>query len=240
MVNEDVMHILQYLRSMQNRKINQYLQAGNETASLSIGGNPLVEIAPNSIKLGSTNLRNKIILNNQTTEATVDVEGAKALISALGDNLVGLNHVGISYSCNSLQKEVSFYKRTMQGTDFDVYEEECSDFPDQRWLFIGDKRKWSSPMFEVVLTESDTEVNSGWTPHFQIDLDTKLDFNELKKLSQQSFGYNHMTWHLDLPTFGTVLGMGSIGSAGGTKVCLGIGTKNRNSKAHRTYELKKV
>ncbi len=72
-----------------------------------------------------------------------------------------------------------------------------------------------------------------WAPHFQIDLDTSLSFNELEKITDDSLGSRFFKWKLNIPNYGIVLGMGILGKIGNTKICLGLGTDIRDTKYQR-------
>ena len=53
-------------------------------------------------------------------------------------------------------------------------------------VFIGNLESWENPLFEIVLTESKTPLCTEWIPHFQIDLDTRLNIEELEFLTKES------------------------------------------------------
>lgn len=120
-----------------------------------------------------------------------------------------------------------------------LYEEPSGD-QNTRWIFIGDTLDWQAQLFEIVLTKERVNSENEWRPHFQIDVDTNLDEISLDKLLIKHFGTRFIKWKMTIPSYGTVLCMGMLGSVEGTKIYLGIGTSLRNTKYHRQQILKRI
>ena len=87
--------------------------------------------------------------------------------------------------------------------------------------------------FEIVLNQSETEYVDEWIPHFHIDIDTTLDYSEIKSITNSVFWEGFINWNIDVPHYGVVLGMGSLGSVNGTKIYLGLGTKLRDTDVYK-------
>lgn len=196
-----------------------------------------IVIDENSIRVFDIELGNKININDSLKTDFRDIEKFDKFIHKVFPNIIRLNHVGISYYCLSIKEEMMFYKKRL-GTN-PLYEE-TSGNTYSRWFFLGEISKWENPLFEIVLNKGNTEYINEWIPHFQIDLDTNLQFNEIKKITNEIYGENFIKWSLDVPNFGVVLCMGRIFEVGNTKMYLGIGTNLRNTRYHRNELLKKV
>lgn len=124
-------------------------------------------------------------------------------------------------------------------TDFKLLEEK-STVKNQRWFFLGNLNSWEYPLLEIVLTESKEELTNDWVPHFQIDIDTNHSFDKLSSLTTKYLSTDFISWELDIPNYGIVLTMGSLGSINGTKIYLGLGTNLRDTKMHRNELLTEV
>lgn len=215
---------------------SKYLAFGNKTLTASVHGKSLFLISEDGIFLNGKNVLEKICEADDGESDTLQkYEKFIKNISQYGSRL---NHVGIQYSCVSIEKEILWYKENVVDEDFSLFEEK-SDDDCIRWFYLGNRTDWSSPLFEIVLRESKTRVVTDWVPHFQIDVDTDLREEEIKKIAVLSGLSNFIQWELSFPEIGTVLVMGPLGKIGRTSLCLGLGTKGRNVQMHRN-ELKMV
>lgn len=145
---------------------------------------------------------------------------------------ITLNHLGIGYYTDNIQKEVQKLKTLTHGL---LYKE--SSGTDTKWLFTGDVTKPKTLLFEFVLKEVKKPTLSSWTPHLQFDFDTNLSIDILEKILSKHFGADWIKRRIGSPQYGTPLVMGRMYSVGGVKVYLGIGTTDRNRDWHRRIGL---
>jgi len=159
-------------------------------------------------------------------------------LKGLEGRIKRLNHTGISYYVFDIESEKN--KITKKAKDFglNVYEEE-SGLENETWLFVGDAEQSEDPMFEIVLVEGPGNSEDSWKPHIQIDLDTDLTIEEIEE-AKKELGPNIDTWELDVPEVGPVLWMANLGSTGGARILLGLGTNSRNTRWHREQGMRKV
>ncbi|MFA6183649.1 MAG: hypothetical protein WC682_00940 [Parcubacteria group bacterium] len=231
---------LSAIKELHHKEIDKFLLQNSYFFNLKINNTSLVKIDAQSIFLLNEDLTQKLFLADSCNKNhLIENNNLKNFLEATKDSIVRLNHLGINYSCPSIDRELKKIKETIVGRNFKLYEE-LNDFPDQRWFFIGDKENWEQPLFELAITESATPLCSQWTPHFQIDIDTNLVATELESLANKHLEDNFFTWKLDTPNYGLILEMGELVNINGTKICLGIGTTNRDTKIHREKNLQLI
>jgi hypothetical protein len=185
-----------------------------------------VAIAKNSLLLNGHNLLDKIYSPDEKSESyLLDYQ---PFFQKISDSIMNLDHIGISYSCLDIAKEINFYKDILEDSPFELKEEINPD-GDSRWFFARSKEDEDAPLFEIVLRESKEEVVSVWVPHFQIDLNTALPIEELRKLTNEYLASDFIKWEMDIQGKGVVLAMGFLGQVGKTKICLGLGTNIRTT-----------
>jgi len=220
-------------------QIDSFLSINQQQATLQNDNHPLVEINKESILLlGKYDISKKILTTQKEELATrINIEQFKKFSSNI--DIVRLNHLGISYSCPNIEKEVDCLRKITSLSDLRLLEEE-STVKNQRWFFIGNLNRWENPLFEIVLTESKEALTNDWIPHFQIDIDTNHSFDELSSLTTKYLSTDFISWKLDIPNYGVVLAMGSLGSINGTKIYLGLGTNLRDTKMHRHEILREI
>lgn len=178
------------------------------------------------------------VLGGRGSEEPFRSEKFKLFLDALAENLVGLNHLGISYFVEDIDRETEAIRRLAQAGGVGLYSENASP-EGEKWLFVGNTANLMEPLFEFVLNKG-KRAKDLWRPHFQIDIDTKLSRDAIKRITDKYLGEDFIKWELDIPNHGIVLVMGIIGDIGGTKIALGIGTDKRDTKRHREFELKKI
>lgn len=229
--------ILSVLKGLSNNRVNNFLISQDEGAhTLMVNNEPLVRVDHNSILLLGADITSKIFLaDSPSISDSIDINNIKRFFRAIQDHLVGINHLGINYSCPNIEDELAGIKALIKGKDLQIYEE-ISSFPHQRWFFVANLDS-DDPMFEMVLTESAAPVCDKWTPHFQIDLDTDLSLEEIKELTGRYLKPNFLDWQMDVPDMGVVLIMGELSNINGTKIFLGLGTDKRNSTSKRSDRL---
>lgn len=218
---------------------DRFLSINQKSATLHIDGGPLIEINEKSILLlGKVDISKKIFPASQKKALThTNFEQLKEFCSKI--DVVRLNHLGVSYSCADINEELDYLKKLSFETGLKLFEEK-SGMDKQRWFFLGNSNSWEYPLFEIVLTESKKSLINEWIPHFQIDIDTNHSFNELNNLTTKYLRADFFGWKLDIPNYGVVLAMGSLGNINGTKIYLGLGTKLRDTKFHRNKLLLEV
>ncbi len=233
--------ILSVLKNLRNSEANQFLSRKNSSSFvLQINGEPLVEVNEESISVVGGDFTARIFpARNSSVSDSISIGRIKNFFDKLNDSLIRLNHLGISYSCVNIENELVEIKKLLHGTNFKLYEEPA-DSASQRWFFIGNLESWENPLFEIVLTESKTPLCTEWIPHFQIDLDTRLNIEELEFLTKNHLKEDFIGWKLDIPNYGVVLTMGELSNINGTKICLGLGTDKRDTKLHREKILRLV
>lgn len=233
--------IIKYISMLTNgvNKADRFLSISQKSAILQIGSNPLVKINEESILLlGKEDISQRIFPASQIDASLhTDFNQLKVFCSYI--NVMRLNHLGISYSCSDINKELNYLKKLSSGSDFKLYEEK-SGMTNQRWFFFGNLKSWEYPLFEIVLTENKSHLRNEWIPHFQIDIDTAQSFEELESLTTKYLNADFFGWKLDIPNYGIVLAMGKLGNINGTKIYLGMGTKLRDTKFHRNKLLIEV
>jgi hypothetical protein len=226
-LNGCLLQILKDLLSIENPLINQQLVAAENSYNLDLGKNNFIRINQESIKINSQNIEDKIILSNKNTNEH-NFNEIDNFISKIASSITGINHFGISYSCRNITTELAYYKQIISGTSLKLYEEK-SDSQYNRWFFIGNLEN-NNPFFEIVLMESGAPVCDMWAPHFQIDINTDLDYETIAETAKSLLGDNFIKWKLDIPNYGVVLCMGIIGNINSTKITLGIGTNLRGKQ----------
>ncbi len=199
----------------------------------------LFELDGKSIKLCGEDIDQKVSAQKDKHSFSLLEEEWRNFLKELGSSYIRLNHVGISYACNNIEQEISYYKKLVFRHGSGLYEE-LSSIRHERWVFIGDTSDWQAPLFEIVLTEGRVNAENNWRPHFQIDIDTSLAEAQLDILLRKYFGPRFTKWKLAFPGYGTVLSIGLLGIVEGTKIYLGTGTSLRNTEFHRRQELKRI
>jgi len=237
----EINEILSVLKNLRNSETDRFLSRKNSSSFvLQVNDKPLVEVNEESISIVNGNVTTRIFpACNSSVSDSIGIERIKNFFNELKDSLVRLNHLGISYSCVNIENELVEIKKLLHGTNFKLYEEPA-DSASQRWFFIGNLESWENPLFEIVLTESKTSLCTKWIPHFQIDLDTRLNIEELEFLTRNHLKEGFIDWKLDIPNYGVVLVMGELSNINGTKIYLGLGTDKRDTKLHREEILRLV
>ena len=196
------------------------------------------EITEQQLILAGVDISDKLLAKNDKFEQNIEIANFNKFIDELGNNFVRLNHVGINYRCPSIERENEFYKKIIEKTNLHLYEEK-SDNRNTKWLFIGNLANWQSPLFELVLSTINSR-DDWFAPGFQIDIDTNLKQKDLENILSSYFGKNFVMWKFDIPNYGMVMEMGILGTIGGIKICLGVGTDIRNTKYNREKGLHKL
>lgn len=239
-LNRQILSYLDILSASLQKKGLSTLEIQGDSAILKTDQKELTRINPNEIILaGVSGVEDKILVAGQS-ETKVKSSGFESFVGELGESLIRLNHLGINYFCSDLTQETDAVKEITAQSGFSLYEEDSGN-QYQKWFFIGgDLEDWQQPIFEMVLTQNESQTPDYWVPHFQIDLDTNLSIEELELLTEKHFGKGFLQWKLNVDNVGTVLAMGTIDNIGGTKIALGLGTDKRGTEWHRKHGLHKA
>ncbi|MDO8528767.1 MAG: hypothetical protein Q7S06_02655 [Nanoarchaeota archaeon] len=237
-LNRTIIQILKRLKELDNENINKHLLVNEGSTTFKINQSEFLKINENNLLMNGKNIEEKILVKKPKNLNKINQ--FNQFIDEISDSIVRLNHIGINYSCRNIKDELKEYKKLIDKSNYKIYEEDSGN-KNQRWFFIADLSNWQYPMFEIVLKETKTNSVNTWVPHFQIDIDTKLDFETLRKIANSKFKNEFFEWKLDIPNHGIVLAMGFISNIKGTKICLGVGTNLRDTKyQHSLNNLKEV
>lgn len=237
-LNQTIIQLISILTNG-GKKAEKFLSLNDKTATLHLEKNPLVKITEESILLlGKEDISQSLLTVPQNKISTcIDFNKLEKFCSEI--DIVRLNHLGISYSCSNIDKELDHLKNLLNKTGFELYEEK-SENTNQRWFFVGKKENWEYPLFELVFNKGKNKVSTDWIPHFQIDIDTNQSIEELKVLTDKYLGENFFRGELNIPNYGVVLAMGKLANINGTKIYLGLGTNLRGTEYHRKHILVEV
>lgn len=240
-VIKSIKNVLSIVNDLQNHEVDKFLYRKNSSSfEVRVNNEQLVEINDDSILLVGSDITAKILpVCRKSISDSISNENIESFFGELKNSLLRLNHFGISYSCISIEDERKEIKKILHGTHFKLYEEPAES-ASQKWYFVGNLDNWENPLFEIVLSESKTPLCTEWVPHFQIDLDSGLKFEELKILTEKYLKKDFIDWVLDIPNYGVVLAMGKLSNIDETKIYLSVSTDKRDTKFHREEILKLV
>lgn len=210
----------------------------NNGIALQSGDTTLATISTTDICIAGENFEDKIVFSKSDVSNSLIEEKFMNFLNVVGDKVVRLNHLGISYFCEDIVQETARLKNLAVLNGVPLFQEPSTD-SEQRWLFLGNLNNWEEPLFEFVLNNG-TATAHNRKSHFQIDIDTTLSLEEIYSLTDRHLNKGFVHWQLDIPNFGTVLTMGTLGEVNGTEIALGIGTHKRGTEYHRKNELKPV
>lgn len=190
--------------------------------------------------------KNKLILPVQITETIKDRNfSVHQILSMMNTDSISLNHLGLRYKVQDLDREVNWITEFMKDDSYTVFEDRAGREFGMRWLFIWTedsnnpwKPRLDIPMFEIVLIEEESEM----TPHIQFDVDTNLSAQEIEskihagiRPGEYSSPFN---FHLDLENIWRVLSMGTHQNMNWIAHDFWIGTNKRSREAHRETMVK--
>ena len=241
-LTKDIIKFLRIIKNVNNNKIDKYLEINKNSLKINLNEGILCEINSDSIILNEKiNLLKKIRIKDYNENYESKINQFESFIKEISNSIIRLNHVGIAYFCKNINDEIESYQEILKNSKMKIYEEDSGD-PKERWLFLGNLNDWESPLFEIVLLDPSLiggKFVNKLSPHFQIDIDTNLSFDELEALINKFLGSNFLDWHLDFSE-GGVLVMGTLNAINGTKIRLGLATKLRNTESHRKEILKEI
>ena len=223
--------LLESLKELSGVLQNSPLRIEEDSVSLLSGDLKIATITSTDILVGETSYQKVMNKTGKSTEAQ------HGFFREIGNRIIRLNHLGISYFTEDMDEDIEKLKYTARQLNAHAYEEISND-PSWRWFFVGNKDNWQNALFEIVLNKGKQPPDDFWRPHFQIDIDTSMTIDEIKEITDKYFGKGFIKWQLDFPDYGTVLAMGRLGQINGSKIVLGIGTTLRGTEYHRKNQLK--
>ena len=221
---------------------DDHIKIDSDRVSLINNGIQLCSIERTKIKVLGSDVSGKLIpFRKSDISKQIDLIKFKEFIDKLGSRFLGINHFGINYCCLDVKPEVNeFAKLVAKYKDLDLYSEVSGSDKD-KWIYVSNFGKPEEPIFELVLNERKKPIVSSWSPHFQIDIDTSLNYKELLSLLKIFFPKDFLKWEMEVDGYGIPLVMGRLATLNGFKIYLGIGTSLRGSrKWHRQECLAKL
>lgn len=218
----------------------RFLVTEQEGISLKVGKEPLFTLSPSSfLFLDKVNLNDKLGVKNQKGADFLKEKEYAAFMKETVRFIVRLNHLGVGYFCQDSGKEIAELKSYLKNTHLRLFEEK-SGLDTSKWLFVGNKTVFENPLLEIVLEKRKESWQDEWFPHFQIDLDLSLKFEEIRQIAEKYFGREFFRWELKVANKGTVLGMGWLGEIEGLEIRLDLGSSLRKTDYHRKFLLKEI
>ena len=177
---------------------------------------------------------------SRNRDEIIDLGQLKDFVNCINisDSIVRLNHIGFGYLIDDKQLEKQRLIKSVQETNFYLYEEESNDFG--LWLFMGNIEKWQNLLIEFVPVEKSDENYDEYLPHIQIDIDTKYSSVKIDDLIVKYFDNKVKSYHIAVIDGITYIVRVKIGSIDGVNIFLDLATNSRNVKKHREEFLKKI
>lgn len=170
----------------------------------------------------------------------IEINLLTKLVDLLSKNqsIIRLDHIGFCYKVASLKKEKERIIELISKSNFHLYQEQSSD--DGLWLFVGNTDNWENPMIEFVPIE---KTNDKWVdyflPHIQIDIDTNLTSQEIKKLMKSVFNDKVQPFPIVINEIVYIV-RNRLGTIGGVNINLDLATNSRNVKFVRQKVFNKI
>ena len=153
-------------------------------------------------------------------------------------SIVRLNHIGFCYKVSSQTEEKERLLKLVRKTKFHLYQEPSNDAG--LWLFLGNTKNWEDPLIELLPVEkTDDKWIDYWLPHIQIDIDTTLNAEEIKKIDQSIFGKSISPFEIVIDGI-TYIVRNRLGTVDGVNIALDLATNSRNVKYQRQHILKRI
>lgn len=208
---------------------NNYFKI-TDTEILAVNNNfPYLKISDSQINLFGIDIFSK--LKNNGTNNWDNFDLYFKFISRIKNNHIRLNHLGFGYLVSNLEAELIQFKNHLMN-DFELVEEASGDKENNRWFFIKHKSDPSVPKIELIFYLTDKYKD--FCPQFQLDIDTDLSFESIKKITDELLGKNFFFWKYNILEYGIVMAMGKIGQINGVNMLAGIGTNLRKQQSFKT------
>lgn len=206
-------------------------------------GRSLLEVTPSGIIVPDLTIPENLFTRpTPLPDRFVPTTELESFIKLLSDegSIIRLNHLGFCYQVDSREEERERLTKEVVSSRWNLYEEESADPSSDSWFFVGDRANWQDPMVEYVPTKgsNDRWINY-WLPHFQIDIDTKLDASQVEERLKDKFGSKIIPVRFKFME--DIYGIRArLGSIAGVNVNLDLGTTGRISQFQRETLLKPV
>lgn len=207
-----------------------------ENASLVLpNGQLLFNISPSGINIPGVSVSNNFFnKTSQLPDDFVPMPQVSELFEYLTKNNLfqRLNHLGLCYSVQSIKLERERLINEVSKTNLHLYEENSND--NSAWLFLGDRKYWPSPLIELVLNDkTENKWKDYWLPHFQIDIDTYLNGDEIEKLIKETFKRKVRPYRIIENEQFIILVRARLGIISGININLDLGFEGRMTRYNR-------
>lgn len=223
--NQTVIDLLGQILQTNAQSLKKHLKVTQSAAQLLAYDQVLAEITKNKIFLGGVDMTCKLPFAVNRRPKAIESR-MNLLIEKIGQSVTAINHWGISYLAKDFNQETDVLKQIATDSNWQLYEEKSS-VKTTRWFFIGNRKNWHQPLFEIVLNQPDL-YQQAWYPHLQIDLDTSLSAKDLDQLTTEVLNNNLVNWKKNY------LQMFVLGEIEDIKIVLGIGSKARRIEKQRS------
>ncbi|HUW22232.1 MAG TPA: hypothetical protein VMW41_06235 [Candidatus Bathyarchaeia archaeon] len=143
-----------------------------------------------------------------------------------------LNHLGFCYPVESVKAERERLIKEAKSANWHLYQESSND--NSAWLFIGERNLWPDPLVELIFNENiQDKWKNYWLPHFQIDIDTYLNGDEIEKLVTDTFQGKVKPYRIIANDKFIVLVRARLGIVSGINVNLDLGFEGRMTRYSR-------
>ena len=236
-VTQKITEILQFVPG------GKVLQTKDDTSVLNLSDErTLLEISPSGIEIPETNIAQHLFDNpSPLHDDFVANEQIKQLFQYLISNNLfqRLNHLGFCYQTKSAKDEKERILQEARSAHLHVYQENSND--GQTCLFIGDITNWDDPLVEIVLVENtEDKWKEYWLPHFQIDIDTFLNGDEIEAVITKMFGGKVKPFRIFETNQFICLVRARLGVISGINIDLDMGFEGRMTRYHRMNVLKQL
>lgn len=210
------------------------LKLSNERASI-VTSAEMMQISTDNLSIAGISFGDKLF---QSPSSLRDGFVAKEQIQCLVNRLVSqnmfqrINHLGIGYKVDSIENEKRILIDQIKNTNLHLYEENAIE--GSAWLFVGDRSKWQDPLVELVLVEhTNDKWAEYWLPHFQIDIDTYLNGDEIESLIMEVFKGKVKPFRMIENEEFIMLVRSRLGTVSGVNIFLDMGFEGRMTRYHR-------
>jgi len=214
-----------------------------EASILLPDGKPLISISSAGINMPGVAMPTSFFGKpSPLKDSFVPTEQIKEIFQYLIKNNLfkGLNHLGFGYSVESAKTEKERLINEAKKAKLHLYEE-VSNEDGSVWLFLRGGDDWQTPMVEFVINEKTTDKwKDYWLPHFQIDIDTYLDGDEIESLITDSFKGKVKPFRIVETKDNIILVRARLGIVSGINIALDMGFEGRMPRWHREKLMNKL
>lgn len=223
-------------------KVSLFSKNEEDVSLILPNGQVLLNISSSGIIIPDINISDNFLnKGNQLPDDFVPILKVRELFDFLTKNNLfqRLNHLGFCYPVKSVKLERKRLINEVKKTNLHLYEESSSD--NSAWLFLGDRNYWPSPLMEFILNEkTEDKWKDYWLPHFQIDIDTYLNGDEIEKLIIKTFEGKVKPYRIIENEKFIILVRARLGIISGININLDFGFEGRMTRYHRENILKQL